>query len=81
MPPREDTITQFSKENAAEHPNDFEDIVEKQQEISRSSHDWTSLGCAVCCFPRTEHRKMSQKHRLCKPFLMLVVKSPPPVLG
>ena len=75
MPPKTTDIVQYSKENAAEDPNDFEDILEKQKEISRNSHDWESLGCGICHFPRTEHQKLAQKHRLCKPFLAFLLVS------
>ena len=63
----------YSKENEPEDPTDFTDIIAKNQEIARKSHDAPSLGCAICCFPRSEHQKKVQKHRLCKPFLVLTV--------
>ena len=63
----------YSKENEPEDPTAFTDIIAKNEDIARKPHDAQSLGCAICCFPRSEHQKQVQKRRLCKPFLVLAV--------
>ena len=74
MPPMIETVAKYSKDvEVYDDPIHFDDILQKQEEFSRNSHDGRSLRFAICNSPRSEHQKLVQKHRLCKPFLVLVV--------
>ena len=74
MPPKDMEMQKHSKTvETGEDPTDFEDILEKQAQMSKNSHDWKSGGCGICRYPRSEHQRFAQKHRLCKIILVFVV--------
>ena len=83
MPPKTEAAAKYSKHiEVDDDPNDFEDIIRKQEEISKNTHDWKQGGCSICRFPRSEHHRFVQKHRLCKTFLAFVLSNIiPPFVG
>ena len=67
MPPKDMEIQKYSKTvETGEDPADFVDIIDKQSEMPKNSHDWKSGGCGICRYPRSGHQRFVRKHRLCK---------------
>ena len=74
MPAKSEAASKYSKTaDVEEDPNDFDDIISKQTAISKNSDDWKNEGCGICKFPRSEHHRFAQRHRLCKPFLAYLI--------
>ena len=74
MHAKSEAASKYSKTvDVEEDPNDFDDIVTKQTEISKNCADWKNEGCGICKFPRSEHQRFTQKHRLCKPILVYLI--------